>query len=260
MGFKKYLNQYELQVKLPGSGEQIKYRPMNLGQMKNLLTHVQSNNSDHVENAIDSLISECIINEGYDIHKMYLEDRYFILVELRKASKGSKYEVQLTCDAMKKVKNEDGEEVEVPCNSQFINIVDLSNFEVKVLSNNVDRNVKLNKNISIELRHNTRKDQIEIETLMNEKKYSNDMAKAADQTLLLSAAGISSITTPDGKEKDLLLEDKLLLINSLTESEYEKIIKWREKYSFGLEFKMKIKCPHCGNEKERVFGLADFFG
>src|SRR6056297_3084901 len=93
----KYVNSYEFDYTLPGSNEVLVYKPITTGQLKKLLPYENEKDPIVVEKALDNLISSCIISEGFDINKLYLEDRFALLIELRKKSKGEEYSFIYNC-------------------------------------------------------------------------------------------------------------------------------------------------------------------
>jgi hypothetical protein len=65
--FKKYLNVYEFETTLPGSGEVIKYKPITTGQLKKLLIYEDDDDPSIIEEALDDLITSSVISEGFDV-------------------------------------------------------------------------------------------------------------------------------------------------------------------------------------------------
>ena len=59
--FRKYLNVYEFETTLPGTGDTVKFKPMTTGQLKKMLVYENSTNPMTVEKALDELISSSII-------------------------------------------------------------------------------------------------------------------------------------------------------------------------------------------------------
>ncbi len=291
--FKKYLNMYEWETTLPGSGKVLKYKPIVTGQIKSLLMFSESDDDNAIENALDKLIQECVTTEGFNVKDLYLPDRFYLMVEIRNATKGSKYTFQSRCYS---------------CNSQSMQTVDLSKLPLKKLEidktelevkeyvkneksvqkkgvleivnekqENIDdikndkkisdvinteklpwNYVKINDNVSVILKLMTRQMQFEIGEYIKGKDL-DDEQKDIETNLLTYAMAIESIITPAGVEMDLTLEDKLYFIENITPPEKELIGSWFNKNDFGLNFKFNAKCIHCGNEVEREIPLQDFF-
>ena len=85
--FKKYLNVYEFETTLPGSGVTIKFKPITTGQMKKLLVYENETDPSMVEEAMDELINSSVSTEGFDVKDVWLQDRFFLLVEIRRKTK-----------------------------------------------------------------------------------------------------------------------------------------------------------------------------
>ena len=101
MGFKNYLNVYEFDCVLPGTKQEVKYKPITTNQIKKLLVYENELNPIKIEQAYNELISSCVISEEFDINSIYIKDREFLLINLRKVSKGEQYEFTFTCPECK---------------------------------------------------------------------------------------------------------------------------------------------------------------
>jgi hypothetical protein len=296
MSFKNYLNVFQFDTALPGSGKELQIKPITTGQMKRLLLYEAAENPEKIEEILDTLINECVVTKDFDVKKCYLQDRFFLLVELRKISKGNSYIYSSVC------KNTD-------CNSQFVQQVDLTQLPLKTLSiekrlalmngapeiKKVEKPekpaskkkiavekakpvtetpvsqtealpeapkldkwnvIQLRDNIAVELQPLTREMQEAAQRLVGSLK--DEIKKRVESISFSTAMGIKSIITPDGRE-DVSVEDKVFLLENLTQFEYEKINKWYEENDFGMEFAFTAKCPHCGTEERREIPLEDFF-
>lgn len=151
--FYSYLNAYEFEYTLPGSGETIKFKPLTTVQMKQLLQYEDETDPTKVSEALDEMINAAVVTEGFDINELYLRDRFALLIEIRKKTKGETYEFQFKCPQ---------------CGSQVLTGVNLDNLEVKkkdVGSGTID----VADDITIEIEHLKRKD--EREAIQNINKY-----------------------------------------------------------------------------------------
>jgi hypothetical protein len=231
---------YVHEVVLPGSGEVVKFRPLKVKNMKRFL--IIDDNVGSIENAIDDVLQDCIISENINVDDLYLQDRFFLIVELRKRSKGSLYKFNYTCQK---------------CNSQSLQTIDLNVLKVK----NPDckeEEVKLNDNITVLLSLLKRKDQKEAVRLANNMNMSSYQMALMDSAMLLHASGIKKIITPEGVDEPSLAE-KTEFINDISPGEYEIIRDWYENRDFGVDLKHTIKCPHCLDEKEVEVPMDNFF-
>lgn len=262
---------YEFESVLPGSGEIVKYKPITTGQIKKLLIYENAEDSEVIERALDEVIEGCIVTEDFDIDGLYLQDRFFLLLELRKVTKGNMYQFQSMCPS---------------CSSQSLQTVDLQKLPVTILKRpkasvpkvgpkgrkgvivevkkeepTLDWNVvKINDNIAVRLSPITRGMQIAATDIMKENFADAPISeKAVNLSGIIFALTIQEVITPEGVEKDLSLEDRIYLVDNLTQMEMEKIPAWFDKHNFGVEFSIDIVCPQCNAKSKRDVPLEDFF-
>ena len=243
---KKYLNVYKFQFVLPGTEELIKYKPITIGQMKQLLTY-SGKNKHIIENALDALINSSVENENFDVKNLYLNDRIALLVELRKATKGTTYTFTRKCPE---------------CNSDILVNMDLNDLRIDKIPTDIDNTIKFSNDISIEVDYIKRKDQVEVtEYVYKNRKKSSEEEKEIDSAILTLASSIKKITLPDENViEQPSIEQKEMLINSLDEKDYQLFVDWFDENRFGFNFKYKIKCPHCSVYEDEInIPIEDFF-
>jgi len=233
----KYLNSYEFVETLPGSGQKVKIRPFTTSQLKKLLAYGATDEDS--EDALDDLIIGCVVDESFNIDDLYLEDRFYLLVAIRRRTKGNIYKFLYTCSK---------------CNSQTMQTIDLSKLSTKKLKS-IETAVKLDDNISVELSILTRGIQKQAqEKVDKELEYQQRMI---DQALWSHAICIKKIVTPEG-EYAPSAEDSFNFVNILPEGLYEKIRDWFNNLNFGLDFKYKMKCEGCKDSIENEVPLDNF--
>lgn len=239
--FKKYLNKYVFSTVLPGSGEEIEFQPVTTGQMKDLLSHEDETSPAKIEFILDGLINECVKTKDFDVTKLYIQDRFFLLVEIRKYSKGTSYQFDFTCPK---------------CKSQSIQKVDLNKLKVKKLKGRKTTEVKLSDDITLEMGFATRQNQIDVLNLLGLEEFKTGKQQA-DLGLALTATQIISITTPDGKETDTSLENKVFLLENIPPEQYEKIGNITK--DFGIDFSLTLDCPKCDYKEVIPIPSENFF-
>jgi len=228
--FKKYLSVYEFNATLPGSGETITYKPITTGQMKNLLMYEEDDDPLVIEEILDELINSSVITEGFEVDDLYLQDRFYLLIEIRKQSKGKHFSFKINCPE---------------CGSQFLNNVDLDKLPFTLKESDVNPFVKVNNNITIALDFITRRDQKLAASIVNQSKEEmTNMQKLANMSLIATALAIKVFITPEGEDTESSIEDKLFFLESLNQKEFEKITDWFEKKTFGIDFVADMRCPH----------------
>jgi hypothetical protein len=237
------INVYEFSCELPGSDQKVIFKPVNTGQLKKLLTYENETNLLIQEQALDDLLISSVLSEDFDVNELYLEDRFFLLVELRKKTKGEVLEFTLTCPK---------------CNSQSINRVDLNSMPVKPLDTEVDLTVELVNDVKVYLRRMKRKHQKEINPSLLKSNLTNLQIAAQMQTLY-HACAIDKIETPDGIDENLNMNDKIYLIDNIPTSEYDKIRNKIEEVSFGLDLTYKASCRQCDYKAETIVPVESNF-
>lgn len=241
--FVKYLNIYEFETTLPGSGQLVKFKPLTTGQIKKLLIYEKEESIIVQEEAMDELISSCVISEDFDIDELYLQDRFFLLIEIRKKTKGESYDFTYKCPE---------------CKSQILNSMDLNGLNVVNLTEDIDNNVAITNEIGVALRHIKRKDFKEISKVIDIKNKSELQINAEIETGLF-AAGIEAIATPDGIEEDVDIVSKMYLVDNLPASGFQQIKDWYDDNDFGIDMVMKTSCRNCGHEEEQSIPMGSFF-
>lgn len=288
--FKKYVNSFVFETELPGAGIEISFKPVTTGQIKKLLLYETTDDPIAIESALDDLIEECVIKpEGFNVKDLYIQDRFYLLVEIRKATRGASYSFATACAS---------------CGSQTQQVINLSNLPVTKLNKmsfstdmikvipiptrpkkgklveKVDEKplteqvkasttptewdvVKLNDNISVRVELVTRNLQQTAYDLFKAKHADiskvSDIEKTLEITTLLYALCIKSIITPEGEETGLPLEEKIFLLDNIQQSEQEKISKWYDTNDFGIDFSFPVKCAQCGYTEKKEVPVENFF-
>ena len=241
--FLDYLNIYEFSCLLPGSGETVRFRPLTTGQLKKLLVYESETDIIVQENAMDDLISSCVIDEDFNIDELYLQDRFFLLMEIRKKTKGENYDFTYTCPE---------------CKSQSLNSFNLDNLEITKLENDIDNSIALTDDIGVSVRHIKRKDFKLISKFIDIKDKSELQINSELQTGLF-AAGIEDIATPDGIEENVDIQSKMYLVDNVPTSAFEEIKKWYEDNDFGINMSISATCRNCKYEEKTDIPMGSFF-
>ena len=241
--YKKYLNAYEFEVTPPGSGETVRFKPLSTGQIKKLLVHENDNDPRVVETVLDEMISNAVISPEFDIDKLYLQDRFFLLVELRKKSKGTKYQFRWKCPE---------------CETQNLGNVDISKMKNIPMPEEIDYIVTLDENLSLRMKYVTRGEIKKLYDVHEPGEKDSSTQNLAELAIINQAASIESIITPEGEETPSW-EDKLEFANDIPQLFYEKMSDWLRKYNFGIDFTYNLKCKGCKKSSREEVPLEDFF-
>ena len=248
--FRDYLNVFEFDIVLPGSGEKLKIKPLTIGGIKQILTYdIDTLTPSMLTEMFDKIIMQSVITKEFDPLKLYLQDRYFLVLEIRKKTKGESIEYNMTCPE---------------CKSQSPQKIDFEAMVSKPMPENIDYNVEIIPDmITVRLKHLIRQEEKEIydlwETFKKEKVYSNEKEADADLSFLLEAQSIDAIITPQGEQENVTILDKKYLLENIPETLWKEVSNWKEKNNFGPELNIKVKCPHCDFTASQSIEDTDFF-
>jgi len=238
-----YINSFEFDFTLPGSNEIIMFKPLTTGQLKKLLPYENEKNPEIIESLLDNLISNCVVSEGFDINTLYLQDRFALLVEIRKKSKGETYEFIYDCPE---------------CNNKKNITLDLNELSVKKKDYDTKTFI-FNDKLSFELDGITRGDQIMAAKMVNKLKIKNENLKQAEIATYMFAMSMKTFHTPEGDTKDVPMEAKINLIdNIMNDEQYNRFTNHFTENDFGVDFKFDFGCD-CGKTEKFVIPMNNFF-
>ena len=244
--FYDHVNVYDFSCELPGSKETIQFKPVNTGQIKKLLTYENEQNYVIQEQALDMLITSSVLSEDFDINNMYIYDRLFLLIEIRKKTKGESIEYQITCPE---------------CNSQSLNKIDLNALELTKIDEELTSALELSNGIKVYLRHLKRHHQVEDIQAKFFHRNMTEKEKMYMAQILFHACAIEKVETPSGMDENILLEDRMYFVEKIPMNEMEKIKKRADEMAFGWKLEQKIKCVHCKYEHvDQIPIQNNFFG
>jgi hypothetical protein len=238
-----FLNVYNHTFTIPSTQKVITYKPISTGQMKKLLIYENSKDPLIIEQILDELINGCVITENFDINDLYLQDRFGLLLDIRKTSKGNTYTFNFKCPDCKKIS---------------LNNIKIDKLKVVEYPKNIDHHIELFDGFSFDLGFIKRGDQRKAIDVIS-KKDLTDKQKIIEVATYSYALNISNIVTPEGPQKtdvDMIFE----FLDALNETLYSKIADWYKKYEYGIEFKYKCVCPFCKEEKIIDIPITNFFG
>ena len=86
---------YELVI--PSIKKKIKYRPFLVKEEKVLIIAMESEDTQHIANAIKEVISSCIITRGIKVDELSTFDIEYLFLNIRGKSVGEEVEVLITC-------------------------------------------------------------------------------------------------------------------------------------------------------------------
>ena len=239
----KFVNSYEFDFTLPGTNEVIMFKPITTGQLKKLVIYENETNAEIIETVLDSIISECVISEEFNISNLYLEDRFALLVELRKKSKGDDYNFTYKCPE---------------CGSLTPVVLNLNDLEIKKKELNTEP-FKISDDLSFDIDFITRGEQTIINNTIKKLNIENTSLEQIEKATYSYAMSMKKFHTPDG-DTDVSLKDRInLLDNVLTEDQYKEYVKWFEDNEFGIKFEFEFSCNNCDKKDNFIIPLNNFF-
>jgi hypothetical protein len=240
---KTFLNVYEFETTLLGSGQVVKFKSVTTGQMKKMLAYEEATEAEEIEQALDELITDCVISPDFDINKLYLQDRFSLLLEIRRNTKGDSYNYQWKCPV---------------CSLPQPTTTKLSELEVLPIKE-METIVEINDNLKADFTFPTREIQKRA-TAAFDSKGMTESEKMYETGLYVYALCMTNFETPVGKTQPSL-EDKVHVLNNVGTTVLEEIRDWLSENEFGVKFSTDAKCnnPDCGFEHHMEIPVTDFF-
>jgi hypothetical protein len=222
---------------VPSTGESITYRPYVVKEEKILLIALESQDDIAIERSVTDIIKACI-ESPIDINKLTTFDIEFMFINLRSKSVGEGIRLNMKCDS------ED-------CDATTEQKIDLGLVSVSNLEEKANNHIKLNADISIDLRWMS----------MNDKLTKAQRTTQTDTVINSVAKSIETVYSGEDifAAKDVTHKELVSFVESLNTDQFAEIIKFMEAAP-ALSYTMKYNCTSCGHENTRELkGLADFF-
>lgn len=242
------LNQYDNEHTILETGKTIGIKPITTGQMKNILQYENEEDISVVEKILDEIILGCVSDDSFDIDGLTLQDRFELLIGIRKITKGNEYSFNIKCPK---------------CGVESIQLVELDKLDFRPFPVNINREIKINDKLTLCLdfiRRGHQKQASELVDGMGSK--LSESQKMSEIATFMYAFGISKVKTSVGELTDVTIHDKVEFLDNLRASDYDVINNWYENNTYGTNFRYKVKCKAGGNcdfEKEEDIPITGFF-
>ena len=219
---------------VPSTGKSITYRPYVVKEEKLLLIALESQDEKQIEKSIYAMIETCIDGD-VKIKSFTNFDIEFIFLTLRSRSVGEGIKLQMPCEHCEELN-----EVKI----------DLNKLQVKNNDfDNKDLQIKINDDITIELRWPTMSDRAT--NLDTGTEAIIHMVAKSIGTLYHGEDTISMADTP--------FEEVLEFVESLTSAQFNLCMSVLVKTPY-TSYDIEFVCKKCKEKNERELkGLADFF-
>lgn len=224
----------EFSAEIPSTKQKIKFRPFLVREEKILLMASESNDPIDMQNAVESILSNCII-DNVDVSKLATFDIEYLFLKLRGKSVGEEIELLL-----KHTKKTDCDHV-----TNFKINVD----NIKVVGKIGDGKIMLDDKFGVKLKYPSFK---EVSKLSEDNSNSEIIFKTV--ALLIEYVYDKEMVYNEFSEKEM--SDWIMTLN---QSQFSKITKWLEDMP-KLSQKIEWTCSKCGEKDTIVLeGLQSFF-
>lgn len=240
------LNQYGTDHTIMETGKTVQVKPITTGQMKSILQYEGNEDPSTIDRILDDIILGCVSTEGFDLDVLTLQDRFELLIGIRKASKGSVYNFNIKCPK---------------CGSESIQAINLDDLEVIPYPKDLQRDVVINENLTIRFDYVRRGHQKESEKIVEGMSGLSDIQRQSEIATYLYAFGMVSFITPQGELSDISIENCKEFLDNLGAGSYEAINNWFEDNNYGTKFKYQLKCKagSCDFTSDEDIPITGFF-
>jgi hypothetical protein len=228
---------YEL--KLPSTGQTIKYRPFPVKEEKLLVIALESEDTKQITTAIKTVIKNCIETKNIKVESLPTFDIEYLFLNIRGKSVGEEIEVNIICP--------DDEETSVSIK------INLDDIHVQTNENHSNK-IKLDDSLVMEMKYPSL-DQF----IKNNFDLSSN--NAMEQSFELVASCINKIYNEDEVwvSSDVTKKELLDFLDQMNTSQFKQIEKFFETMP-KLSHTLKITNPRTEVESEVVLeGLSSFF-
>ena len=236
------LDSYEFPYTLPGSGQELLIKPITTGQMKKVLVYEDETDPFVIEEALDKLITDCVTTPDFNVETLYLQDRFSLLLEIRKVSKGDTYQFSWKCPK---------------CKVDNMNGVVISGLDVKPF-NREDNIIPINERLKFEVDFPTRADQKDAIHRVKGKPMGYREQQVEVQTGTF-ANSVKKVHTPEAVLDNIPFDDKVFILDNISSDVFETFTTWFKEHDFGVDFVSDVMCISCQHKEKMDIPLSDFF-
>ncbi|MBC8442896.1 MAG: baseplate protein [Proteobacteria bacterium] len=220
-------------VTIPTSGKNVSFRPFLVKEEKALLMSLESEDVSNIINSLKDTITNCTFGV-VDPETLPLAEMCFLFLNIRAKSVGETAEPALTC---------------MGCEETNFVEVDLTSLDI-VKNENHSKKLDIGDGKGIIMKYPT----LAMESHFTSQVFSPD-------NLNFAAECIDSIYDGDNvyKHTDYSLEELVEFLESLTHSQFEKVLEFFETMP-KLQHSVEFKCEKCGMKNTALLeGIRDFF-
>lgn len=241
----------DIKFTIPSTGEDIFLRTFTTKEQKLVLKAIEKEDPILINEAFDTLITNCVVSPNFNIDDLLTKDRDALLITLRKESVKDNFNYKWQCSNPE-------------CGSTNDENIQLDTIKfVKLKSKkSLTKDIKLSdRDLTLGLKLPTRL----FEKKMLKYVGKTKEASAVDIMNITLAISIDKlyVTDEDGKkiEKSISFEDRVTILDELSfkdKTKIEDFLKGIESYGYDLNLGSH-ECPKCGTDSEVQLGWSDFF-
>jgi len=224
-------------MNIPSTGQNVTYRPYVVKEEKILLIALESESDTAIERAVTDIIKACV-ETPINVKSLTMFDIEFMFTTLRSKSVGEGIEAMMKCS------NEE-------CEHETKIKVNLDDIYVANLDPEKDMNLKINDEISVDLKYLGYTDSLTQAQRATETESAINMVAKTIETIY---SGEETYATKDAPFKEVVR-----FVESLNNDQFAKVVNFMQE-SPVLTYDINYTCSACGHENARQLkGLTDFF-
>ena len=227
------LNAPSYEMKIPSTGETVKFRPFLVKEQKMLMIAQESKDPNMMANTMCDLIESCV--EGMkDVHLMPTFDIEFMFLQLRTVSVGSEVELEMLC-------KDDGE-------TKVLVTVKLEDIKVSELPNH-KKEIMITDKIGMTFKY---------PTMVDIAKYGKDGISAVDTTFGIIQDCLVNIFDENEVYDEMNQKELQEFIEQMTTDQFEEVQNFFDTMP-KLRHTVEFKNPNTGvNNKVHLEGMQTF--
>lgn len=225
------------EVKIPSTGESVKYRPFLVKEQKVLLLAYESQDKKQIINAMLDCVKNCVVSENVNIYQLGTFDVDYLFTQIRAKSVGENVDINVACES---------------CDTDNAIKINLEDIVVDV--NKKEEVIKLTDDISVKMSYPTYARYIESGTVFNAQ-------TSTDLIMEIIISCIDSIMTEEENinAREESRQELEAFIESMTSQQFEKISKFIEDMPV-MKKDIEFTCAACSHvNKHTLQGIDDFF-
>tara|TARA_Y100000593_G_C4299910_1_gene332770 strand:+ start:1061 stop:1786 length:726 start_codon:yes stop_codon:yes gene_type:complete len=222
------------EMKLPSTGETVKYRPFLVKEEKLLLMAMEGGKQKEISNVVKQIINNC--TEGkISVEELPMFDIEYLFLQIRIKSVEDTVDISLSCNK---------------CNESFSSTVDLKPIEVHFPDKKQSFKIQLTSDVGLTMKYPT------LDMMSDMKPGDETKPEFIFDTI---SKCIDNIYDEEQVYNDFNKTELEEFVDSLPQEQFKKISDFFEEMP-KLQHEIKFSCPKCKHKNTAMLtGLQDFF-